>query len=148
MEVSEELLEHLKAEAGAELKPASAEELEQLKAKNVSQAVIDYFERLNISAELDGVYFCDAVNALDLMESIDPNCEIWPHGYIGFAGDFEGRTYCFDQNELNADGEPTIIRFDYPFGDTPSQPDLRTSAIRISNSLEGFVKRFLKREFA
>lgn len=83
-----------------------------------------------------------------MMDCIDPNSEIWQYGYIGFVGDFEGRTYCFDQNVLNASGEPTIIRFDYPVGEDPSAQDLSSSATRISDSLEDFVTRYLAGEFS
>lgn len=128
--------------------PASKEKLNALEKFNVKGATLDYFAKFNLVGEKNMISIDDADGVLEMAEDIGPNCDIWPAGFIGFARDFEGRTYFFDQNTLDEDGNPRIVRIDYPYDEEISDPTEVNEGItaeypNISIFLQNFMEEKL-----
>lgn len=129
-------------EFGAQFSPATPDQIEELSSRNADGDTLTYFSTLNIAVELPARSICldDAMNNLDMMDGIAPDCEVWQHGFIPVARDIEGRVYCFDQNSRDADGHSKIVRHPYPIGDDATTEDAKGAAEPIADNFELFLE--------
>lgn len=143
MNIPESLLQRMSAEAEAVPSPATDEQLFELVAKNANGDALDYFRIYNFYADVDMVNLEKADVNLDYMEGICPNCEVWQHGFIAFARDFEGSAYCFNQNDRDPEGNSTIVRLSYTFGSDTSVEKISASAEAIAPNFNEFLSLYL-----
>jgi hypothetical protein len=143
MNIPNPLLQRLVTEAGAEAKPATDEQLDALAAKNANGDALDYFRTYNFRANIDCVDLDQADSNLEMMDGICPNCEVWQHGFISFARDLEGRVYCFNQNDRDAEGSSRIVRLSYTFGGDTSVDQISTAAEAIASNFLEFLALYL-----
>lgn len=143
MNIPAPLLERLASEAEATANPADEQTLSLLRERNISGDALNYFRDFNFAASVDLVNLDTAKDNLDMMDTVTPNCEVWQHGFIPFASDFEGRIYCFNQNDRDALGNSKIVRLQYTFGDDTSVADISAAAKHIASDFNAFLELYL-----
>jgi len=79
------------------------------------------------------------------MENTDavPGCALFPHGFIVFASNMCGDSYCVDTNVVTTEGNHPIVLFSHEMieEDTPL-PEIQALRLEVATSLEDFLRRF------
>jgi len=143
MNIPPPLLQRLASEAEATANPADEQTLSLLRERNINGDALDYFRDFNFEASVDLVSLDPAKDNLDMMDTVTPNCEVWQHGFIPFARDFEGRIYCFNQNDRDTSGHSKIVRLQYTFGEDTSVEDISAAAEHIASDFNAFLALYL-----
>ena len=143
MNIQTPLLERLASEAEAVVNPADERTLGLLRERNINGDALDYFSQYNFEASVDLVSLDTAEDNLDMMDTVTPNCEVWQHGFIPFGRDFEGRIYCFNQNDRDPSGNSRIVRLQYTFGEDTSIAAISAAAEAIAPDFNAFLALYL-----
>ncbi|RJQ44631.1 MAG: hypothetical protein C4534_06190 [Gaiellales bacterium] len=80
-----------------------------------------------------------------LIENTDavPGCALFPHGFIVFASNLCGDSYCIDTNIKSAQGEHPVVLFSHEMiWEETSLEEFLPLRLEVASSFEEFLSKF------
>src|SRR6185295_5658171 len=99
---------------GEKPKPASAEELERAEEAGFPADLIEFYRECNPGDCLElkqRIWSVD--NALVENQGAVPGCYLFPHGFVVFASNLGGDSYCLDTNVTTDEGCHPVVLFSH-----------------------------------
>lgn len=128
--------------------PASQEDLKRAEVVGFPPELIEFYRE------------CDPTDCIELKQRIwsinnalienqgaVPGCYLFPHGFIVFASNLGGDSYCLDTNVTTQHGLHPVVLFSHEMidEDTPLAKILMLR-LEVANSLEDFLVKFTNDE--
>jgi hypothetical protein len=138
----EEIAAAIAAKTKVALRPASAADLEALRALQAPTPVLSFYERFEPAdgVEFNRVRLCPIRSILEENHDYVPGADLYPHGYLVFATTLYGDTYCLD---LNDPGPPVIIMTHEVTFEGMAPGEIKRYRRRVADDFLQFLERFV-----
>jgi len=129
---------------GEKPKPASAEDLKRAEEAGFPSELIEFYRECEPA---DCIEIKQRIWSIDnaLVENRDavPGCALFPHGFIVFASNMCGDSYCIDTNVTTPEGHHPVVLFSHEMieEDTPLSR-MQFLRLEVAKSLEDFLVKF------
>jgi SMI1/KNR4 family protein SUKH-1 len=133
---------------GEQPKPASSEELKRAGEAGFPGDLIELYRECNPDDCIElkqRIWSID--NALVENHRAVPGCYLFPHGFIVFASNLGGDSYCIDTNVTTEEGCHPVVLFSHEMieEDTPVSK-IQSLRLEVANSLQEFLVKFANEE--
>ncbi len=125
-------------------RPASARDLNRAKKAGFPPELVDFYRQCEPQ---DCIAFKQRLWSIEraVEENADavPGCALSPHGFIVFASNICGDSYCIDTNVTTPDREHPVVLFSHEeIAEDSSLSDILPHRIEVAKSLEDFLVKF------
>lgn len=126
------------------LQPASAEDLKRAEEAGLPLELIEFYRECNPEDCIElkqRIWSID--NALVENQGAVPGCFLATHGFIVFASNMSGDSYCIDTNVKTDEGLHPVVLFPHEMieEDTPLSK-MQSLRLEVARSLEDFLVKF------
>jgi hypothetical protein len=149
MTQSEKLVEKLSADTDIAFGPATPADLEALEGLKVPPEIVSFYRRFEPQeyVELGEVRLWPIGDILRENTNYVPGCDLIPHGYIVFASNLFGDSYCFDINQMNESGQAPVVLMahDEPWSEFDADyiaEYIEEARLKVADNLEDFLQKF------
>jgi SMI1/KNR4 family protein SUKH-1 len=138
------LLTKVQESKGEEPKAASADDLKRAEEARFPTELIEFYRECEPT---DCIEFKQRIwsidNALVENQGAVPGCFLHPHGFIVFASNLSGDSYCIDTNVTTHEGHHPVVLFSHEMieEDTPLER-MQSLRLEVATSLEDFLMKF------
>lgn len=135
---------------GAQLRPASAEDLAAARTAGFPDELIEFYRHWEPE---DCIELKQRIWSIknSLVENTDavPGCVLFPQGFVVFASNLFGDSYCVDTNATTPDGDHPIVLFSHEMieEDTPLS-DIIPLRLEVASSFKDFLVKFTEETLA
>ena len=149
-EAVQELKVALKKANGGSLHPATEHDLEQARLFGFPSVLIDFY-RENAPHGAAGCVQLDqriwsVQNAIAENKDYVPGAELFPLGYVVFASNRFGDSYCIDMIHVGPSGEHSCVLFPHDvIEEGASLKDVEPYRLKVATNLEDFLRQFAQR---
>jgi hypothetical protein len=128
---------------GEQPKPASAEELKRAEEAGLPADLIEFYRECNSDDCIELKQRWSIDNALVENQGAVPGCYLSPHGFIVFASNLGGDSYCIDTNVTTDEGCHPVVLFSHEMieQDTPVSK-IQSLRLEVASSLQEFLVKF------
>jgi len=146
----EKLRAELEKSDGGSVQPASEDDILQAQAFGFPDSLIRFYRDAAPSA-IDGRVELDqriwsVQNAIVENGAYVPGANLFPLGYVVFAGNKFGDAYCIDTTNQSPDGHSPVVLFPHDVIDEgASLADVEIYRLVVASSLEDFLAKFTSR---
>lgn len=142
--VIENLIAKLKEQDGSELRPASGQDLAAARAAGFPNELMEFYRQWEPESCIELKQRIWSIREA-LTENTDavPGCALSPHGFIVFASNMCGDSYCIDTNVVTPEGHHPIVLFSHEMieEDTPLS-EIQVLRLVVATSLKDFIRQF------
>jgi hypothetical protein len=139
-----DLIARLKEQGFPAPRPASVEDLKRAQIAGFPDELLDFYRQ------------CEPEGCIELKQRIwsiggaiientgaVPGCALSPHGYIVFASNICGDSYCIDTNVITSDGHHPVVLFSHEMvQEDASLSDIEPLRLEVASSLRDFLQKF------
>ena len=113
-QIPDALIAKLKERGGMRLRPASAKDLARAKAAGFPEELIEFYRHWEPETCIELKQRIWSIEGA-IVENTDavPGCALFPHGFIVFASNIYGDSYCIDANVTTPEGHHPIVLFSH-----------------------------------
>jgi hypothetical protein len=142
------LLDQIRMKSNVEFRPATAPEIRTLQAWKIPQDALSFFQNSVPTriVEIGKVRLCTVAGmAMENRDAV-PGCYAFPCGYIVFATNIYGDSFCFDVRSEKYPASSTIVLIAHdlePENDEMKREDLAKLAKPVATSFGDFLQGFV-----
>jgi hypothetical protein len=138
------LIAKLRERGGTALRPASTEDLAAARAAGFPEELIEFYRRWEPESCIELKQRIWSIKEA-IVENTDavPGCALSPHGFIVFASNMFGDSYCIDTNVAAPDGNHPVVLFSHEvIEEDASLSDILPLRLEVAPSFEEFLVKF------
>jgi hypothetical protein len=125
-------------------RPASARDLKRAEEARFPRELLLFYQQCEPIGCIEfrqRIWSID--NALIENKQAVPGCALWPLGFIVFASNLCGDSYCIDTNATTPEGRHPVLLFSHELiGEDATLSDIQPLRLVVADSLEDFLFRF------
>jgi hypothetical protein len=130
-----------------QLKPASPVDLKRAQAAGFPDELIEFYRENEPDPKLECIELKQRIWSIDsaLVENQGavPGCALFPHGYVVFASNLCGDSYCIDTNVTTPDGHHPVVLFPHDaIREEAPLSKIQPFRLEVASSLEDFLLKF------
>jgi hypothetical protein len=132
-------------QAGVELpRPASKMDLKRARKAQFPKELIEFYRQCE---PIDCIELRQRIWSIEnaLVENTDavPGCVLYPHGFVVFASNRCGDSYCIDTNVTTPKGRHPVVFFSHEMiSEDATLADIQRLRLVVAESLEDFLIKF------
>jgi len=138
------LLTKVEQTGGERPRPASASDLKRAEEAGFPKELLEFYR---ICEPIEYIEIRQRIWSIKnaLIENTDavPGCSLRPFGFIVFASNLFGDSYCIDTNATTAEGRHPIVLFSHEMIEEDAElSDIQPLRLVVAESLEDFLVKF------
>ena len=144
-----EVKQALKQRDGGTLRPATAADLEQARRFGLPEVLLNLYQE-HAPDPSDGRVELDqriwsVQNAITENRDYVPGTELFPLGYVVFAGNRFGDAYCLDTVHVGQSGDLPVVLFPHDvIEEGASLEDVEPYRLPVATNIEDFLRKFAR----
>jgi hypothetical protein len=140
----EALVRKLLQAGGEKPQPASSDDMKRAEQAGFPSELLEFYrECAPVSCIELKQRIWSIENAIVENQGAIPGCALFPHGFVVFASNLSGDSYCIDTNVTTSEGQHPVILFSHEMinEDAPLS-EIQSLRLEVAKSLDDFLVKF------